>query len=180
MIYYFWLFCTLVYSTLRAFKIFGKISGKPNLFCPFDTRRNKAEHNSSHLMSFPVKTRDSNLIKVSKTLIFKYFANFLVISGQILGRSGPFWSSNITKNEAKHYNNHLKWFPGETSKSILIKGSKTLIFAYFAYFLALFGPFWPFWGVKSPEFKMYGISFMIAHNLAKNQPKQKNGWAKNK
>ena len=76
---------------------------------------------------------------------------FLHILPKFWAYSGPFRSSNITKHKVKYSNNHLKLFPGDTYKSILVKGSKTLIFAYFANFWAIFGQilrkpdlFWPF------------------------------------
>ena len=107
---------------------------------------------------------------MSKTLIFAYFAKFLPIFGQFSGTSGPFWSSKITKDEVKRNNNHLKWLPGETNKSSLIKWSKTLIFAYFAYFLAIFDPFG---GSNHQDLKFLVFSTWILITLTKISPNGK-------
>ena len=103
--------------------------------------RNLLKHNSNHLNWFLTQTNESILIKVSKILIFKYFAYFSAIFGKFSGRSGPFSSSNTTRNNVEHYINNLKRFPGKTSKSTLIEVWKTLISTYFANYLALFDPF---------------------------------------
>ena len=107
---------TLIFVYFAYFSaIFGQISTKPDLFWPFDTSRIDAEHNSTHLKSFPVKTRDSILIKVLKNLIFAYFATFSAIFGQMSRKPDLFWPFKTRRNEAEHNSNHLKSFQAISS-----------------------------------------------------------------
>ena len=111
-----WIFVYFAYFSA----IFGLIPGKPDHFQPFNTRADEEEQNTNNLKSFPTQTNESILMKVSKILIFKYFAYFSAIFGKFSGRSGPFSSSNTTRNKVEHYTNHLERFSGEKSKSTLI------------------------------------------------------------
>ena len=106
--------------------IFGQISGRAGLYWPINITIKEEEHNSNHLKWFPVKTRDLILIKVSKTLIFAYFATFSAIFGQISRKTDLFWPFNTRRNEAEHNSNHLKSFQAISSwknwtKTIFLK-----------------------------------------------------------
>ena len=57
-------------------------------------------------MSFPTETNHSRLTKVSKTLIFAYFAYFSAIFGQISGTPDEFRPFNTRTDEETHKNNH--------------------------------------------------------------------------
>ena len=67
-----------------------KFLEEPDLFWSLNTKRDEAGDNSSHLKTFPVKTRDSILIKVSKILMFTHFAYFSAIFGHISGTPDHF------------------------------------------------------------------------------------------
>ena len=73
--------------------VFGQISGRTR------PKRDEAGHNSSHLKTFRVKTRDTILIKVSKTSIFAYYAYFSAIFGHISGTPDHFRPFNTISDE---------------------------------------------------------------------------------
>ena len=66
--------------------IYGQISRELDFSWTFDLRWNDEEHNSNRFNSFPFKTNDSILIKISKTLILAHFVHFSAIFDQISGK----------------------------------------------------------------------------------------------